>query len=309
MNKVRTAIRLLKEERNSIKTSIVINFFKWLPDTLYLKLVYRFKIGHRLNLKKPKTFTEKIQWLKLYNRRPEYTTMVDKYAVKQYVAALIGADHIIPTLGVWNKVEDIDWDSLPDQFVLKTTHGGGGGGVVICKDKSSFDRKLAIDKLKLSLASDIYLNLREWPYKNVPKRIIAEKFIAPGGSSATTDLPDYKFFCFNGKVKFFKVDFGRFMDHHANYYSPAGVLQEFGEKEYLPNSNYPIVLPDNLNEMVSLAERLSQNELFLRVDFYSVNGKIYFGELTFYPASGLGKFTPEEWDERLGDLIVLPTVK
>lgn len=144
---------------------IISNFFCWLPDATYLKLLYRFKMGHRLNLKSPQTFTEKLQWLKLYNRKPESPTMVDKYAVKQYVANIIGEDYIIPTLGVQDKPEEIDWDSLPNQFVLKTTHGGGGG-VVICKDKESFDRNSAIDKLNESLASDIYKGLREWPKTN-----------------------------------------------------------------------------------------------------------------------------------------------
>lgn len=130
MSKIKTAVRLLKEERGEFMASILTNFFKWLPNTIYLKLLYRFKMGYRLDLKNPKTFNEKIQWLKLYNRRPEYTTMVDKYAVKQYVAERIGEEHIIPTLGVWEKTEEIDWDSLPNQFVLKTTHGGGGGGVL-----------------------------------------------------------------------------------------------------------------------------------------------------------------------------------
>lgn len=285
--------------------SIVSNFLRWLPDAPYLKLLYRFKMGHRLDLKSPKTFTEKIQWLKLYNRKPEYTTMVDKYAVKQYVANIIGEEYIIPTLGVWDKPEDVDWENLPNQFVLKTTHGGGGGGVVICKDKKIFDKNAAIDKLNESLSSDIYRGLREWPYKNVPKRIIAEKFMAPEKSSAPNDLPDYKFFCFNGKVRFFKVDFGRFVEHHANYYSPEGELLEFGEQGLEPDPSYPIELPNNLRDMIALAERMSKNEPFLRVDFYNVNGKIFFGELTFYPASGLGKWTTEEADMKIGKYLNL----
>lgn len=301
MSKINTALSLLKNNRGEFIASIISNFFRWLPDATYLKLLYRFKMGHRLDLKNPQTFTEKLQWLKLYNRKPEYTKMVDKYAVKEYVANIIGEEYIIPTLGVWDKPEDIDWDSLPNQFVLKTTHGGGGGGVVICKDKATFDKTTAIAKLKESMASDIYSGLREWPYKDVPKRIIAEKFMAPEKSPAPKDLLDYKFFCFNGKVKFFKVDFGRFVEHHANYYSPEGELLVFGEQGFEPDPNYPIELPNNLKEMIALAERLSMNEPFLRVDFYNVNGKIFFGELTFYPASGLGKWTTEEADMKIGE--------
>ena len=284
--------------------SIVKNFLCWLPDAIYLKLLYRFKMGHRLDLKNPQTFTEKIQWLKLYNRKPEYTTMVDKYAVKQYVANIIGEEYIIPTLDVWDRPEDIDWDSLPNQFVLKTTHGGGGGGVVICRDKGTFDTISALAKLKESMASDIYSGLREWPYKNVPKRIIAEKFMAPEKSPfpalKSSELLDYKFFCFNGKVKFFKVDFGRFVEHHANYYSTEGELLGFGEQGLDPDPNYPIELPKNLKEMIALAEKLSVNVPFLRVDLFNVNGNIYFGELTFYPASGMLPWTSEEADKEIG---------
>lgn len=300
MSKINTALSLLKNNRGEFMASIISNFFRWLPDATYLKLLYRFKMGHRLDLKNPQTFTEKLQWLKLYNRKPEYTKMVDKYAVKEYVAKKIGEEYIIPTLGVWDKPEDIDWDSLPNQFVLKTTHGGGGGGVVICKDKATFDKTTAIAKLKESMTSDIYSGLREWPYKDVLKRIIAEKFVAPEKSPAPKDLLDYKLFCFNGKVRFFKVDFGRFVEHHANYYDTDGNILPFGEKSFEPDPSYIIELPNNLKEMIALAEKLSANEPFLRVDFYNVNGKIYFGELTFYPASGMGKWTTEEADMKIG---------
>lgn len=285
--------------------SIVKNFFAWLPDKLYLSLRYHFKMGRWIDWKNPKTFTEKIQWLKVYNRKPVYTTMVDKYAVKQYVSNLIGREFIIPTLGVWDRAEDIEWDSLPEQFVLKTTHGGGSGGVVICKNKFEFDRCAAIAKLNESMSSDIYSNLREWPYKNVRKRILAEKLIAFGKESVSTELWDYKFFCFNGEVRFFKVDFGRFVEHHANYYSPDGKLLDFGEADFAPVPCAGIVLPKNLKEMVVLAEQLSKGESFLRVDLYNVDGKIYFGELTFYPAGGMGKWTSDDVDRELGEYLRL----
>lgn len=303
MSKIQSALRFFKEDRGAFMAAIVQNFFRWLPDKPYLQLLYRFKMGHRLNLKNPKTFTEKLQWLKLYNRRPEYTNMVDKYAVKKYVADIIGEEYIIPTLGVWDKPEEINWDSFPNQFVLKTTHGGGGGGVVICKDKQTFNRADAIAKLNQSMRSDIYSGLLEWPYKNVPRRIIAEKFMAPKKSPAPADLPDYKFFCFDGKVKFFKIDFGRFVEHHANYYSPNGELLPFGEKGLEPDPNHVEVMPVNLSEMIAVAEKLSTGFKFLRVDLYNVKGKIYFGELTFYPASGLLSFVPEEADKTIGDYL------
>lgn len=179
MSKIQSALQMLKSDRSTFMAAIIQNFFGWLPDKTYLQLLYRFKMGHRLDLNHPKTFTEKIQWLKLYNRRPEYTLMVDKYAVKKYVADIIGEKYIIPTLGVWDKPEDIDWDALPNEFVLKTTHGGGSGGVVICKDKKTFDRNKAILTLRDSMNGDIYRSLREWPYKDVKKRVLAEKYMAP----------------------------------------------------------------------------------------------------------------------------------
>lgn len=305
MPSIKRAFDYILHNRAQFMDSCVKNLGFMIPDKLYLSLRYRCIMGSWINWKNPHTFTEKLQWLKLYNRKPEYTTMVDKYAVKEYVANLIGEEYIIPTLGVWDKPEDIDWDSLPNQFVLKTTHGGGGGGVVICKDKTTFDKASAIAKLKESMASDIYSGLREWPYKNVPKRIIAEKFMAPEKSPAPKDLLDFKFFCFNGKVKFFKVDFGRFVEHHANYYSPEGELLEFGEQGLEPDPNYPIELPNNLKDMISLAEKLSANEPFLRVDLFNVNGRIFFGELTFYPASGMIPWTTEEADMKIGKYLKL----
>ena len=276
----------------------------WYNDELYLKLLFYFTMGKRLDLKHPKTFNEKLQWLKLYNRRPEYTTMVDKYAVKDYVAGKIGREYIIPTLGVWDTPEQIEWDKLPNQFVLKTTHGGGNTGVVICKDKSTFNREQAIAKLNSSLQSDIYVSLREWPYKNVPKRIIAEEYIE---DSRSKELVDYKFFCFNGKVRFFKVDFGRQEGkHQANYYSSDGQLLDFGEVVCPPQKDKQIPMPTNLQQMISLAETVADNVSFLRVDLYNISGRIKFGELTFYPASGIGRFTLPLWDENIGGWLKLP---
>lgn len=272
------------------------------PDTLFLKLKFRLMMGQKLNLKSPKTFNEKLQWLKLYNRNPEYTIMVDKYAVKEYVANIIGKEYIIPTIGVWNSVYEIDWESLPNQFVLKTTHGGGGGGVVICKDKSTFDKEKAIYKLQRSHNCDIYNSFREWPYKNVPKRIIAEKYIV---DESGFDLKDYKFFCFNGIVKCFKIDFDRFIEHKANYYNRKAELLPFGERCFLPDFSRVFEKPRNFDKMLEIVEKLSQDIPFVRIDLYNNNGQIYFGEITFYPAGGMGKFEPIEWDEKLGNYICL----
>ena len=278
---------------------LLLKFTFCLSDKQYLKALFMYRFGYSLDLKNPKTFCEKLQWLKLYDRKPEYARMVDKYEVKKYVADKIGNEYIIPTLGVWDAPEDIEWEELPNQFVLKTTHGGGGNGVIVCKDKTKLDIKAVCKQLHKSLSSDLYKTFREWPYKNVSKRIIAESFLA----SPSGELKDYKFFCFNGKVKCFKIDFGRFVEHHANYYSPAGQLLPFGEKGLEPDPNHIEIMPENLNEMISLAEQLSDGFKFLRVDLYNIKGKIYFGELTFYPAAGLGELVPDEWNEKIGGFI------
>lgn len=274
------------------------------PDKTYLSLFYRLDMGKQLNWGNPKRYTEKLQWLKLYNRKPEYTQMVDKYAVKEYVAKIIGKEYIIPTLGVWDRVEDINFEELPNQFVLKTTHGGGGSGVVICNDKSVFNYEEAQKRLSESLDSDLYCTFREWPYKDVPRRIIAEQFLA---DESGTELKDYKFFCFNGVVKCFKVDFDRQSTHKANYYTPNWDLMPFGEEICPPDYSKKLSKPVNFEQMLSLASRLSRNIPFVRVDFYNVHGKIYFGEITFFPAAGFGRFTPEEWDEVFGSWITLPS--
>lgn len=272
------------------------------PDKLFLQLLYFFETGKRLNLNKPKSFNEKLQWLKLYNRRPEYTMMVDKYAVKEYVAKIIGEEYIIPTLGVWNSVSEIDWDSLPNQFVLKTTHGGGGCDVIICKDKATLDKVAAKEKLNRSLRSDIFWNYREWPYKNVPKRIIAEKFMTNNGK----DLEDYKIHCFNGEPKFILVCSNRYGGGAMidDFYTPEWKLMDVRRPGH-PKSEKASKAPELLQQMLELSRILSKDIPFLRTDFYIIENQIYFGELTFFPASGMSKFEPEEYDETFGNYLNL----
>lgn len=281
-------------------------YFTWLPDKLYIQLMFRFKMGYWPDLKNPQTFSEKLQWLKLYNRRPEYTKMVDKYAVKEYVANIIGDEYIIPTLGVWNKPEDIEWDKLPEQFVLKTTHGGGSSGVVICKDKSTFDIYKAIAKLKRSMEQDIYRDLKEWPYKNVPKRIIAEKYISPDPKH--DDLPDYKFFCFDGEVKALFIGTERQtgdvkFDYFDADFNHLDLIQQH------PLSGRQISKPFNFEKMKVLASKLSDGIPQVRIDLYDVNGKVYFGEMTFFHHGGIVPFHPNKWDYVFGSWINLPSTK
>lgn len=280
-----------------------------IPDKYYLKVLFRVKMGYPLNLQEPKSFNEKLQWLKLYNRKSILTTLVDKCTVKDYVASLVGEKYVIPTLGIWDNPDEIDWEKLPSRFVLKTNHGGGSCGVVICRDASNFDRLSAIKKLKDSLKQDIYLDYREWPYKNIKKKILAETFLSTSSISNNNDLNDYKFFCFNGKVEFFKIDFDRFCGHRANYYNTNGELLEMGEESCPPDFSRVLQIPENLDEMIEVAEKIANGYPFMRVDLFNVDGKIYFGEITFFPAAGMGKFVPDYWDWKIGSLLDLNKIK
>ena len=297
-----TSIKKLYNNPWLILSYILKKIARIVPDKIQLSLLHKVYMGKLVNWENPQTFTEKLQWLKIYNRKLEYTTMVDKYAVKPYVANIIGEEYIIPTLGIWDAPEEIDWDSLPQQFVLKTTHGGGSNGVWICKDKTTFDRQKTVKEIHKSLKSDLYWKFREWPYKDVPKRIIAEKFMI---DESETDLKDYKFFCFNGRVEVFKIDFNRQTSHQANYYTKEKVLLPFGEVVCPPDFHREKSFPKNFESMVELAERVSQDLPFARIDFYNINGNIYFGEITFYPASGFGAFTSEEFNFMLGEKLML----
>ncbi len=275
-----------------------------LPDKFFLSCMVRVSCGYWPHWKNPKTYNEKLQWLKLYDRRPEYTTMVDKYAVKDYVSKIIGEKYIIPTLGVWDKPEQIDWESLPNRFVLKTTHGGGNTGVVICKDKATFDRQKAIDKLNDSLKQDIYRTLREWPYKNVPRRIIAEQFIESEGG----DLPDYKFFCFDGMVKALFIGTERSSGDVKFDYFDAD-FNHLDLVQFHPMSGKQLQKPVCFEEMKQVAAKLSKGIPQVRVDLYEVNGKVLFGEMTFFHHGGVTPFHPESWDYTFGCWIELPKEK
>ena len=279
-----------------------------LPDRLYLDLQY-YKNYHCFpNWKSPKLFSEKLQWLKLYDHNPEYVMMVDKYAVKNYVSDKIGSAFIIPTYGVWDKAEDIEWDLLPDKFVLKTTHGGGSNGVVICRDKKSFDKEEAIRTLSIGLRQNSFDYGREWPYKFVPHRIIAEKYIVPAQNEI--DLPDYKWFCFNGEPKFCQVIQDRSTNETIDFFDTDWNHQGFiGLNPDAGNASVPPAKPQNLNKQISIARILSKDIPFSRIDLYEIEGDIYFGEITFYPRSGLGRFKPSEYNNIFGDLVTLPNVK
>lgn len=275
---------------------------KCIRDDRYLKLQYRSVFGKPLNLEAPHTFNEKIQWLKIHDRKPEYTMMVDKYEVKKYVADLIGAEYIIPTLGVWERFEDIDFDALPNQFVLKCTHDSGG--LAICRNKAEFDIEEARRKINKSLGKNFYWMGREWPYKDVKPRIIAEQYME---DTKTEELRDYKFFCFDGVAKALFIATDRQKEGEEvkfDFYDMDFKHLDF--KQGHPNAAVSPAKPETFDEMRQLAEKLSKGIPHLRVDFYEVNGKAYFGELTFSHFSGMVPFNPEEWDETFGSWIKLP---
>lgn len=297
-------IRYLRDADYRFYKNAVRGAHRSVPDEEYLRRVFKGKMGYPLNLDDPQTFNEKLQWLKLYDRQPEHTMMVDKYAVKKYVAQILGEELIIPTIGVWESVEDIDFAALPNSFVIKCTHDSHG--LVVCKDKSRLDVAAAKKKLRKAMRRNYYPLFREWPYRDVKPRIIAEAYME---DSQTRDLRDYKFFCFNGVVRCYKVDFDRFIEHHANYYDPDGNILDFGEVVCPPQFDREILLPENIRTMIQYAETLARGQTFVRVDFYDVDGRIYFGEITFFPAAGLGRITPPEWDAKLGAMMKLPDHK
>lgn len=282
-------------------SALVVRCGYYLKDSTYLRFQYYSKLGKRLNLKNPQTFNEKLQWLKLHDRKPEYTTMVDKVEVKKWVADKIGEEYIIPTLGVWERPEDIDFDSLPDQFVLKTNHDSGG--VVICKNKANFDKEAAKQKLTASLKRDFYKYGREWPYKNVKPRILAEKYISSDIVDSDGNIPDYKLMSFNGEVRYTFTVTGRGSAEGLKVTFFNNDWERMPFERHYPASDIPLRCPENFDKMKELAETLSKNIKFVRVDFYETDNKIYFGEMTFYPGCGYEEFTPEEWDYKLGELI------
>lgn len=283
-----------------------LGVYNKMPDDAYLRHKFEMLMGYPLDLDNPRTFNEKLQWLKLHDRRPEYTMMVDKYLVKDYVAGVIGAKHIIPTLGVWDDPDEIDFGALPDQFVLKCNHNSGLG-MRICKDKSRLDIKMVKNELRKALRQDYYLLGREWPYKDVPRKIIAEKYM---DDTYVNDLRDYKIHCFGGIPMYLQVIGNRNLSNHTGnqmFYTFDWASAGWSFGDYPP---YPHELerPENLELMYEFAKRLSVNHTYLRVDLYEINKKVYFGELTFFPGSGLYPYNgiyDQKTDLMLGDWITL----
>lgn len=285
---------------------IIYNLLAVVPDKLYLSIMYRFKMKKRMNWDNPVTFNEKLQWLKINDRKSIYTNMVDKYEAKKYVSEKIGEEYIIPTLGIWDDFDDIDFDALPNQFVLKCTHDSGG--LVICKDKENLNYKEVRKKIVKSLRHNYYRTGREWPYKNVKPRIIAEEYMK--NENSVEGLIDYKFYCFNGEPKYLYISEG--LDNHStakiSFLTTNWEFSPFRRSDYKPFEKLP-KKPSQFDEMVEYAKLLSKDIPFLRVDLYEINNKIYFSELTFFPSTGMMPFEPKEWDRTFGDWIDLPPKK
>ncbi len=277
---------------------------KIFSDEAYLKIMYRLYFGFPLNLKNPKRFTEKIQWLKIHGRTSINVVMADKFAVKEYVKEHIGEQYVIPLLGVWDSPEDIDFSKLPERFVIKCNHNSGTG-MYICRDKSQLNEKAVQKGLRKGLRQDYYLGSREYAYKDIPRKIIAEKYME---DAETKELRDYKFFCFDGEPKILFIASGRLQGEES-------VTFDFFDMDYnhLPFTNgHPNakVLPEKpkcFEEMKQLAAKLSMGMPHVRIDFYEVNGHVYFGEFTFSHWGGLVPFNPDDWDYKLGEMISLPT--
>ena len=267
-----------------------------------LKKWYKKRTGKELNLENPQNFNEKIQWLKLYDNSPLKTQLADKYLVRDWIKEKIGEEYLIPLLGVWDNFDEIDFDKLPDKFVLKANHGCAWN--IIVKDKSKFDKKKAKKKFDKWMIRNYALKAGfEMQYKDIPPKIIAEAFMA----DSKGELNDYKVLCFNGKPQFIWIDQGRFGDRTENIYDTKWNLQPF--LMTYENSKEEVPPPENLEKMIEFAELLSKDFALVRVDFYNLDGKIYFGEMTFTSASGVDVFKPEEYNLKLGQMLTLPEKK
>lgn len=297
---VNIAQRYLTNSDYRFSVNASLGFYKSMPDEEFLKRMFKARVGYPLDLDNPRTYNEKLQWLKLHYRKPEFTQMVDKYEMKHFAANRIGEQYVIPNLGIWDRVEDIDFDHLPDQFVLKCTHDSGG--LVICKDKRTLDIGAARKKINKCLKSNYYLVGREWPYKNVKPRIIAEVYMEDSSESALTD---YKVLCFNGVAKLIQIHRGRFVQHTQDFYDTD--WNRVNITQGPPQTATDLEKPAFLEEMLSLSAELSKDIPHLRVDWYYVRGHLYLGELTFFDGSGFEPFEPKSFDRLLGDWIALPT--
>lgn len=305
LNTILHQIRKFIQDENYRKLYLInLGWYNSLSDKEFLLRVYPLIMDKPFNLENPHTFNEKLQWLKLYDHRPEYTMMVDKYKVRQYIADNFGREYLIPLLGVWDSPDEIDFSMLPEQFVLKCNHNSGLG-MYICKDKSKLNINKVRKELKKGLKENYYLKCREWPYKEVERKIICEQYMTDQNCN---DIIDYKIHNFNGKPQFVLVCSKRFSKEglHEDFYTPD--WSRMNVKRHNIPTTLGIAKPHNLDMMLEMSQRISHNYPFIRTDFYEINGKLYFGEITLYPASGWSKFDPEEYDMIFGNMLTLPEI-
>lgn len=284
-----------------------LGFYNSWTDERYLKTMFRATMGRELDLQNPQTFNEKIQWLKLYNRRPEYTVMADKYLARDYIREKLGEEYLIPLLGAWDSPDEIDFDALPDKFVLKCNHNSGVG-MYICKDKSKMDVKKVKRELRRGLAQDYYLAKREWPYKDVPRKIICEQYMTDTPDSQ--NFTDYKFFCFDGRVDCVMLCLERSSgDTKFYFFDKDWELKRYNLRGQAAPEGFTVPKPSCMDQMFQIAEELSKGMPFVRVDLYQSGEQVYFGELTFFPDSGFDANILKETDAYFGKCLCLPTRK
>ena len=301
LTKIKTAFSLAKNPQKLILPAGQNGLLKFIPDKLYLRIVFRSETGYDLNLKHPKTYNEKLQWIKLYDRKPEYVLYADKFRVRDYIRETIGEKYLVPLIGMYKSVEEIPWEKLPDRFVLKCNHASGTN--IICQSKAVLDIELAKKKLNLWMKKNAFWGGREWCYKEIEPCIICEEFIETQ-DGMTPD--DYKFMCFGGVPRLIQVHHDRFGNHTLDYYTTE--WKKAGLQRIDANlSNKDVERPVQLDEMLSIAERLSKGMYYARIDLFNVNGRVYFGEITMYPTGGFSTFTRYEDDLLLGNYLILPT--
>lgn len=311
MSKGKTLWKMLTDRDYRVVRLAKMGFYNHLDDRTYLEKVYRARMGHPLDLENPQLFSEKLQWLKLHDHNPLYTQLVDKYRVREYIAEKLGDEYLVPLLGVWDDPDEIDFDALPDQFVLKCNHNSGTG-MCICRDKSKLNLDKVRGNLRKGLRENFYMRCREWPYKDVPRRIIAEKYLHVSNDvHSSKGLDDYRFYCFHGEPRMIyayqagTLDFGNkpgiascdIFDVNWNHLSM---------RQKSPNAPTAPQPPANLRRMLEISKKLSDSLKFIRIDFYEIDGKLYIGELTLYPGGGFAPFYPSEWDREIGSWLSLP---
>lgn len=298
--KLKAVVNTIKQPKRLVKILGDKNFLTWMNDETYLKLIFRCETGKKLNLKSPVAFNEKLQWLKLYDKRPEYSKYVDKYEVRDYIRNTIGEQYLIPLIGVYDKASDIPWDMLPDKFVLKCTHGSHSN--IICTDKKKLNIKESTEILDKWMNKSWYWFGREWPYKKLKPRILCEEFISENDNAPE----DYKVMCFHGKAKLVQFHKNRFRENRElDFYDI-----NWGKKSIsfvsLPNSKTAIPKPVNFDQMIIMSEILSKDKYYVRIDWYIVRSKLYFGEITLYDASGFHSLDKYDDDLMMGSWITLP---